>query len=352
MTASHTVDRPTGPAVDKRTDGPGVSVMDPSAAAAPMYRLLAQMRTPVALRDMMILPIRTGYIGEDRQIDPAALPPSAVDVYPAVEVGEVYLPSPDGPIRCQTYKRADTGETRPILIYVHGGGFTVGQSEDTAYITSRLAWEAGLVVVSVNYRLAPEWPFPYGLKDCLEVLKWLRVHGDELGGDPRRIAVAGDSAGGNSAAALPLLARDQGITPPDASVMMCPITDFFFEKYPSFQELAPRGIVYDTAFIGYIRGAYAVSYENWSHPHVSPIVGDLTDFPPALVISGTADPLVDDNRAFIAKLTDAGNRYVEHLVCDGMPHGFYFFHGMFEEGETAYAAITTFLRQHLDVDDV
>ncbi len=239
-----------------------------------------------------------------------------------------------------------------MLIYVHGGGFTVGQSEDTAYITSRLAWQAGLLVVSVNYRLTPEWPFPYGLKDCLEVFKWLRSYGDELGGDPAKIAVAGDSAGGNTAAALPLLARDEGFVVPEASVMMCPITDFFFERYPSFQELAPRGIVYDTAFIGYIRGAYAVTYENWSHPHISPIAGDLTDYPPALVVSGTADPLVDDNRAFIASLKDVGNRHVEHLIGDGMPRGYYFFHGMFDESETAYAKITTFLRQHLDIADV
>ncbi len=94
MTVSHTLDRPVEPAVDKRTDGPGASVIDPGAAAAPMYRLLAEMRTPVALRDMMILPIRTGYIGEDREMDPSVLPPSAEDVYPDVEVGEVFCRRP------------------------------------------------------------------------------------------------------------------------------------------------------------------------------------------------------------------------------------------------------------------
>ncbi|WP_197169833.1 alpha/beta hydrolase [Synechococcus sp. CBW1002] len=333
--------------VDKRTDGPGMSVIDSDDPAAPLYHLLAAMRTPVALRDLMIQPVRTGYVGQDHSIDPTLLPPAAGELYPKIEVGEIFLPSPDGSIRCQTYKSAATHGRQAMLLYIHGGGFTVGQSEDTAYITSRIASENGLVVLSVNYRLAPEWPFPSGLNDCLEVLKWMRTHGEEIGGDPNRIAVVGDSAGGNFAAALPLAARNRGVEPPEAALLLCPITDFFFEQYPSFQKLAPRGIVYDTAFMGYIRGAYAVSYENWSHPEVSPIRGDLSAFPPTLVLSGTADPLVDDNCAFVAKLREAGNPNVEHLVCEDMPHGFYFFHGMFVDSEVAYAAISRFFKQYL-----
>lgn len=339
--------QPTQITVDKRTDGPGVSVIDSDAPAAPLYRLLAAMRSPVALRDLMIQPVRSGYVGQDHPIDPAVLPPTAEKVYPEIEVDDVFVPSRDGPIRCQRYQRSDATGQQPMVLYIHGGGFTVGQSEDTAYITSRMAWENSLVVLSVNYRLAPEWPFPYGLNDCLQVLSWMRGHGEEVGGDPARIVVAGDSAGGNFAAALPLAARDRGIEPPEAALLLCPITDFFFEQYASFQQLAPRGIVYDTAFMGYIRGAYAVSYDNWSHPHVSPIKGELAGFPPTLMVSGTADPLVDDNRAFVAKLHEAGNEHVEHVLCEGMPHGFYFFHGMFEESEMAYAAMARFLKQHL-----
>jgi acetyl esterase len=347
MAADDPLMQPTKLTVDKRTDGPGTSVIDFDAPAAPLYRLLSAMRSPVTLRDLMITPVRNGYVGQDHQIDPAMLPPTAAEMYPGIEIGEVYVPSLDGPIRCQSYKRADATGQQPMLLYIHGGGFTVGQSEDTAYITSRIAWENNLVVLSINYRLAPEWPFPYGLNDCLNVLTWLRGHGDEVGGDAARIAVAGDSAGGNFAAALPLAARDRGVEPPETALLLCPITDLFFEKYPSFQKLAPRGIVYDTAFMGYIRGAYAVSYDNWSHPHVSPINGELAGFPPTLMVSGTADPLVDDNRAFVAKLEAAGNQGVGHVLCEGMPHGFYFFHGMFEESEVAYAAISRFLTQYL-----
>lgn len=91
-----------------------------------------------------------------------------------------------------------------MMLYAHGGGFTLGQSEDTAYITSRIAAENGMVVVSVNYRLAPEWPFPACLDDCIVVLQWMQKNGTTVGGDGARIAVGGDSAGGNIAAALPL----------------------------------------------------------------------------------------------------------------------------------------------------
>ena len=176
-----------------------------------------------------------------------------------------------------------------MLLYIHGGGFTVGSSEDTAYITSRIAHENGVVVVSVNYRLAPEWPFPAGLDDCLAVLRWMREHGAEISGAPEWIAVAGDSSGGNLAAALPLKAQDEGTQPPDAAVLLCPITDFFVEQYESFERLAPLGIIYDTAFVGFVRGAYLVHYRNWSHPHASPARGDLHRYPPTLIVSGNRE---------------------------------------------------------------
>ena len=90
-------------------------------------------------------------------------------------------------------------------------------------------------------------------------------------------------------AALPLKARDEGAPPIQATLQLCPITDFFFEQYGSFERLAPVGIVYDTAFIGFIRGAYLPHHESWSHPHASPVRGYLTGYPPTLIASGTAE---------------------------------------------------------------
>src|SRR5215831_2712658 len=313
-----------------------------------MYRLLAKMRSPVTLRDLMIHPVRTGYIGQEQPLTAAELPKSAAELYPEIGVSEVAVHSPAGRIRCQVFSPPASkpgGGARPMMLYLHGGGFTVGQSEDTAYITSRIAAENTMVVVSANYRLAPEWPFPACLNDCLAVLQWMRKNGATLGGNGTRIAVGGDSAGGNLAAALVIKARDEGVSPPQATVLLAPITDFFFEQHESFERLAPLGIVYDTAFIGFIRGAYLVHGENWAHPHASPARADLRNYPPTFMATGTADPLVDDNRAFAQKLRAAGGEKVEHFVREGMPHGFYFFPGMFEQGDEAFAAVARFLTQ-------
>src|SRR5262252_7414345 len=96
---------------------------------------------------------------------------------------------------------------------------------------------------------------------------------------------------------------------------------------------------------GFIRGAYLVHGENWAHPHASPTRADLRNYPPTFIATGTADPLVDDNRAFAQKLRAAGGKKVEHFVREAMPHGFYFFPGMFEQGDEAFAAIARFLKQ-------
>ena len=152
----------------------------------------------------------------------------------------------------------------------------------------------------------------------------MQKNGATVGGDGARIAVGGDSAGGNIAAALPLKARDAGLPVPQATVLLAPITDFFFEQYESFERLAPLGIVYDAAFIGFIRGAYLVHGKNWGHPHASPARANLRGYPATFIATGTADPLVDDNHGFAQKLRAAGVTEVEHLVREGMPHGFLF----------------------------
>ncbi len=330
--------------VDERADGPGVVSFSESDPAAPFYRLLMQLRAPVAMRDMMIAPVRACYRGEGLTIDPSELPPSAAQLYPQVTVSTLAVPSDAGPIRCECFTPPGEGP-RPMMLYVHGGGFVVGRSEDTAYVTSRIAAENNIIVVSVNYRWAPEWPFPAGLDDCMAVLLWMRDKGSEIGGDASRIVVCGDSAGGNLAAALPIRARDERLSVL-AAVLLCPVTDFCFEQFPSFEQLAPTGIVIDAAFMGFARGAYLTTQQQWRHPWASPALGDLHGYPRTIIISGAADPLIDDNCAFAEKLKAADVK-VEHFIGSAMPHGFYFFPGLLSEADAAVAAIGGFLADAL-----
>jgi acetyl esterase len=233
------------------------------------------------------------------------------------------------------------------LVFFHGGGWCMGEPEGVDLIARKLCWLAGFAVVSVNYRLAPEHPYPQGLDDCLAVYRWVRCEaGNRLGADPTRVAVGGDSAGGNLAAAVTLRARDEGDRPPDATVLACPVTDLLFEQYESCQRLAPNGLVYDAAFLGFVRGAYA-PYALWEHPYVSPTRADLRDFGPTVVIAGGQDPLLDDNRAFAEKLRAARNPDVLLHVYDEMPHAFYYLLGLSREENEAYRAMASFLRRVL-----
>jgi acetyl esterase len=321
----------------------GLSFVAPDDPAMPMYRILANLRQPVALRDLMIAPVRSGYIGDGRPQDPTLVPMAGAEAIPNVHVDEVYLPVTDGVARCQLYRpsAAPADQHLPVIVYYHGGGFTVGSSDDCDFLSRKLAFTNDAVVVSANYRMAPEFPFPTPFDDAYDVYSWVVDNTHEIDGDSSRIAVAGDSAGSTLAAAVPLRARDEGMRLPDAVVLLGAFTDFQYERWDSFQELAPHGIVYDTAFMGFIRGAY-LSNTPWNHPWVSPIAGDLNGYPVAVVAAGTHDPLVDSARAFAQKVRDAGGTAVGHFPA-GMPHGYYFFPNVFPQEDAVYRLIATTL---------
>jgi acetyl esterase len=320
----------------------GLTYIDPADPAMPMYRVIANNRQPVALRDLMIAPVRSGYIGDGAQPDPALVPRSGAEAVPDVRVEEVYLPVRDGVARCQLYRPAARPDgLLPIIVYFHGGGFTVGSSDDCDFLARKLAFTNDALVVSANYRSAPEFAFPVPFDDAFDVYRWLVDHGADIDGDTASIVVAGDSAGSNLAAALPLRARHDNVRCPDGVVLLGAFTDFQFDRWPSFMALAPRGIVYDMAFTGFIRGAY-VSTTAWDHPWVSPIEGDLSGYPPAVVVAGTHDPIVDSAKAFAERVRAAGGTTVDYFP-DGMPHGFYFFPDVHPEEDVAYRTVAAAL---------
>lgn len=199
----------------------------------PSYRVIANNRQPVALRDMMILPVRTGYIGADRirKPDPALIPPSAEEAVPDVEETTVYLPVRNGYVSAQVYRphAVDQDAALPVILYAHGGGFTVGSDFDTAYITRRLARDNSVVVVSTNYRMAPEYPFPTPLNDVADVYARLVREAGRVGG--RRRAESSTTARSSRSSAAPICRRRRGPSPSQArSTVIWPDTRRFFSR--------------------------------------------------------------------------------------------------------------------------
>ena len=311
------------------------------AAAKPLYKLLSEIRRPLTLRDIMAVCLRHIYIGDPFSGEKPLLQPPPKELFDEVTATEVDV---DG-IRCVLYlpKRRKPG----VMLYMHGGGFVVGCSEDTDYTTRQLCRSNSLAVISINYRLAPEAVFPLAIEDCLKVLSWAKNKGAQYDFDCSRVLLAGDSAGGNLAAAVALRLKQDGVSLAGA-ILFAPWLDMSVEKYESYNRLAPEGVVFDAAFIGYCRGA-CLRFEEWNDPLASPQLCDPNDLPPTLIFSGTADPLYDQSARFYEMASNAGCEHIQLVSYSGMPHCFYTFPNVFTEEADCYGRISTFingLRDH------
>jgi acetyl esterase len=207
----------------------------------------------------------------------------------------------------------------PIFVVLHGGGWVIGNVEQYDGIARWFANASGAVVVSVDYRLAPEAKFPAPLDDCHAATAWVAGHAGELGVDPARLAVVGDSAGGNLAAAVALMARDRG--PAIAfQALIYPVLDHLTE-WPSYVENA-EGYMLERTSIAWFTGNYLASDDDAADWRASPIrATDLSGLPPALVITAHFDPLRDEGEAYGRRLGEAGVPVVVHRY-EGMIHGF------------------------------
>lgn len=255
---------------------------------------------------------------------------------------EINIPGPAGDIRALLFAPENpTGNALPVHVYLHGGGWVILSPESHAALAKKLAVGAGAIVVSVDYRLAPEHPYPAPLDDCVAAFLWVRENAASLGGDPARVSIGGDSAGGNLTAATALRLLAAGVEPPASLLMICPVTDLAMEAV-SVRTLSPDDPILEWPFMEFCRASYAPSPEQWSDPFVSPLRGDLSAFPPTCVVVGTIDPLLDDGVAFAEKLRQSGREVVLQRH-EGMPHVFMLFPGI-DEGERSFAAMCEFLR--------
>ncbi len=288
-----------------------------------------------------------------RVLDPAAMRANDVGMSEMLNAGapeiavdeEIRIPGATGDIRARLFApRARGGDALPVLLYIHGGGFVIMSPETHAKFTKQLAIGSDAIVVSIDYRLSPESPYPGPLDDCVAAFRWLRQNAGEVGGDPARIAVAGDSAGGNLTAATTLRLLADGDAPPAGALMICPWTDLALDS-GSYTTLAPDDAVIDAEIMEYFRTCYASEPAQWRDPLVSPLRADLAGFPPTCVIVGEIDPLCDEGVDFARAVEKAGGKASLHSF-PGMPHDFMVFLPI-PETARAISAMTGFLSRVL-----
>jgi acetyl esterase len=260
---------------------------------------------------------------------------------PGVAVGELLLPLGGGPTPVRLYREAGGGP-RPLLLWLHGGGFVGGAARDLDLPCSRLALLAGVTVVSLDYRLAPEHPYPAALHDTRDAIRWLRAHGTLLGGDGR-LAAGGQSAGGALVAGACLLARDRGDSTVDHQVLCYPLLDFG-QRTGSAREFDGVFLSVDPTrypTVRYLAGQPVT-------PYAAPLrAGSLAGLPPALVIGAGRDPLRDDARTYAHRLAADGVP-ATHVEYAATMHAFLNFCAALSAGQHALTVIAHHLRTAFD----
>jgi acetyl esterase len=268
----------------------------------------------------------------------ALLPPA-----PAVaKIEDVTVPGPAGKIPLRIYTPEGEGPF-PLFVYYHGGGWTIGDIPSHDGIAAAIANAGKCQVVSVGYRLAPEHKYPAAPDDCFAATQWVFQHASAFGGDPQRIAVGGDSAGGNLAAVVCLMARDRRAFQPVLQVLVYPATDHDFSR-PSCRENA-EGYLLSRNDMVWFWSNYLARREDADEPYAVPMrADDLRGLPPARIIIAEYDPLRDEGAVYAQRLQHSGVPVT--LTCyKGMIHAFLAQTALFEKAREAVAEIGCALQQ-------
>ena len=259
-------------------------------------------------------------------------------------VGEVRDLQPDGGVPLRLYRPVGPG-VRPVLVYFHGGGWTIGDLDTHDVLCRQLCAAADVTVVAVDYRLGPEHRFPAALDDAVAATRWVQREAAALGVDASRLAVGGDSAGGNLAAVVALTLRDAGDPPPAFQLLIYPATDQ--------RAVAPshvtngQGYLLTSDSVDYYRANYMAGASQWSDWRVSPLLAaDFSGLPPALVLTAGYDPLRDEGRQYADALSAAGNR-VQYICFERNVHGFITMGKVIDEARTAVALCASVMKEAL-----
>lgn len=260
---------------------------------------------------------------------------------PVDQVHNRSIPGPYGEIPIRVY--SPKGETPfPVLLYFHGGGWVLGNLDTADAICRSLANQAGCIVVSVDYRLAPEYKFPAAAEEAYTAIQWIAQHASSMGADPNRMAVGGDSAGGNLAAVAALMARDRKAPRLLHQLLVYPVTHYSFDTV-SYQENG-NGYLLSKNDMIWFWDHYLQNESDGKHSYASPLLSEnLVGLPPATVITAEFDPLRDEGEAYANRLREAGN-HVIHTRYNGMVHGFFRMAGLLDQGRNALLEVSTALR--------
>ena len=295
-------------------------------AASPVAELYTL--SPEQAREAMLSVVRAGPKGEE-----------------VSQIKDRTIPGPGGNIPVRIY-RPESVTSLPVLVYFHGGGWVIGDIETHDGICRSLANAAGMCIVSVDYRLAPEAHFPAAADDCFAATQWVQKNADNFGGDPERIAVGGDSAGGNLATVVCLMAADKGVAIPKAQVLVYPATQHDFGT-ASYQENGGGELGLSEASMRWFWNHYLATPADGDNVYASPMrCQDMSGLPPALVITAEYDPLRDEAHDYADRLTQAGIR-VERTLYLGVVHGFLGQAALVPEGPQAIEEIAIFLKNTL-----
>ncbi|TGD72130.1 alpha/beta hydrolase [Mangrovimicrobium sediminis] len=263
------------------------------------------------------------------------------------KVRDVVMPGEEADVQARVYwpRGRHDNQPLPVIVYYHGGGFVVGSVDIFDPLTRALANAAKAIVISVEYRLAPISPWPAAVNDAYTALLWAEENALSLGGDPRKLVVAGDSAGGNLAAVTALKARDEGGPALAAQILYYPATDLTATDYPSIDKYSEGYGLSTGAREGFHR-AYVPDVPNLRDAYISPLYApDLRGLPPALILTAGFDPLTGAAQAYTARLREAGVAVTEQNYADTI-HGFMSV-ALFPQRRSGLQATAVFLQQHL-----
>jgi acetyl esterase len=236
-------------------------------------------------------------------------------------IRELTIPGPAGGIPARLY-RPGKETAYPLFVYLHGGGWVIGNLDSADNMARFLCKHVNCLVLSLDYRLAPEHIFPAAVDDCFEAVQWALAHAGELGGDPKRVLVGGDSAGGNLAAVVAQMAPQEGASKLAGQVLFYAATNGTNLDTTSYKEFDGPSFGLPRRDMEWFLEQYAPDPKDRLNPLVSPLLADdLHGLPPALVVTAEFDVLRDEGEAYARRLQEAGVK-VQLMRCNGMVHGF------------------------------